>query len=318
MIIQHEHTLQDSSRTMPLIGSSTAMETVRDALNAANRTNLPVLIQGETGTGKEIVAGQLHATSDRYSAPFVLVNCAAIPGELFESEMFGHSKGAFTGAVEEHIGRFEVADGGMLFLDEVGTLSLANQAKLLRVLETNTFNRVGSTKDIVVDVRVVAASNIPLEAAIASGGFREDLYHRLCGITIDIPPLRERKSDIAMLAEHFMTESCFSMNEIPKTFSPEALAQLNDWDWPGNVRELRMCVERAVAYSQTTTINSDGIILHVPNGVPELPESLADLERVHIIKMLEDNTGNISATAKQLGISRTTLYHKLDEYGVRS
>ncbi|MBN4046729.1 sigma 54-dependent Fis family transcriptional regulator [bacterium AH-315-P07] len=318
MMIQHEHVLRDSSRVAPMIGRSDRMEAVRHSMNAANRTHMPVLIEGETGTGKEIVAIHLHAQSERQGEVFVTVNCAAIPSELFESEMFGHDKGAFTGAEAAHKGRFEIADGGILFLDEVATLSLTNQAKLLRVLESNTFNRVGSNEDHEVDVRVISASNIPLETAIANGGFRDDLYHRLCGIEINVPPLRERKSDIVMLAEHFMTEACFAMDEIPKTFSTESLEKLEGWDWPGNVRELRMCVERAVAYSQSTSITPEEIIFHVPNDLPELPESLADLERQHIIKMLEDNGGNISTTAKQLGISRTTLYNKLDEYGVRS
>lgn len=318
MMIRHEYALRDSSRSIPLVGKSTSMESVRTALGAANRTHLPVLIQGETGTGKEIVANLLHSQSPRHSSPFITVNCAAIPNELFESEMFGHIKGAFTGADGGRPGRFEVANKGTLFLDEVATLSIGNQAKLLRVLETSKFCRVGSTEEIEVNVRIVTATNVPLEKVIVTGGFREDLYHRLCGITIAIPPLRQRKSDIGILAEHFMTESCFAMDEIPKSFTPEAIKKLEEWEWPGNVRELRMCVERAVAYSQSTTITPDEILFHVPTENAELPESLADLERHHIIRSLEEHSGNISATAKQLGISRTTLYHKLNEYGVRS
>ena len=293
------------------------MVVVQQALQAAARSELPVLVQGETGSGKEVISRELHKQSPRSQGPFVTVNCAAIPSGLFESEMFGSATGAMSGTDESRQGRFEMADGGIIFLDEITTLTLENQAKLLRVLENKTFNKVGGVDEIQVDVGIVSATNVDISAAISAGKFREDLYHRICGITIQVPPLRERKSDIGPLAETFMSESCFQMDELSKEFSTDALEKLLQWHWPGNVRELRMCIDRAVAYSQGNVITSEEIMLHEHREEKSAVVSLAEMEKLHIAKLLKENSGNISTTSKKLGISRTTLYHKMDEYGLR-
>lgn len=317
MVLQHERTRDEHSGEIVLVGDSPQIQEVRTAISAANRSQLPILIQGETGTGKEVIARSFHGRGARAKKTFVAVDCAATPEELFEIQLFGHAKGALDGVDGARTGSLEASNGGVLFFDEVNTLSMGNQAKLLRVLENFTFCAVGSNEEIRVDVHVVASANGSLKEAIAAGTFRQDLYHQLSGIQIDVAPLRDRPSDIILLAEHFMAESCFQMNELPKTFSSEAIEQLESWNWPGNVRELRMCIDRAAAYSQSTVIRLKEIILHDTENALEPTKSLADLERTHIVQLLEHHGGNISATAKVLDISRTTLYHKLNEYGLR-
>ena len=318
MVIQQENLRESVEISGSIYGRSDSMAAVVYAMQAASRSDLPVLVQGETGSGKEVVSRDLHKMSLRSEGPFVPVNCAAIPSELFESEMFGHTEGAFTGAKGSRLGRFGLANGGIIFLDEISTLTLENQAKLLRVLENKTFNKVGGAEEVSVDVRIISAANVDIPEAVSQGKFREDLYHRICGITIQVPPLRERKSDIGPLADNFVNESCFQMNELPKTFSNDAMKKLLQWHWPGNVRELRMCIDRAVAYSQSSVIAPEEIMLQESIIEADSVMSLADMEKKHIMKLLDDNEGNISATSKLLGISRTTLYHKLTEYGLRS
>ncbi|MFP6582490.1 MAG: sigma 54-interacting transcriptional regulator [Candidatus Hydrogenedentota bacterium] len=283
MVLQHEHTRGEHHGEITLVGDSPQLQEVHTAISAANRSQLPILIQGETGTGKEVIARSFHASNNRSEKPFVAVECAATQEELFEIELFGHAKGAFNNVDNARIGCLEASNGGVLFLDAVNTLSMGSQAKLLRVLENFTFCPVGSNEEIRVDVRVVASVNGSLKEAITAGTFREDLYHQLSGIRIKVPPLRDRRSDIILLAEHFMAESCFQMNELPKTFSSEAVEKLESWNWPGNVRELRMCIDRAAAYSQSTIIRLKEIILHDTENALEPAKSLADLERTHIV-----------------------------------
>ena len=317
MVVQFAQVREEYMGDVSLIGESPEFETVRTAIAAANRGNMPVLIQGETGVGKELVARCIHARSDRAAKPFVTVDCSVIPDESFDAELFGQSKGANSVDDPDRFGRLRASDGGTLFLDDVGTLSLENQSKLVRILDGDSFSPVGSIESVRVDVRIMADCTKRLSDGVAAGVFRQDLYHRLCGIQIDIPPLRDRGSDIALLAEHFMAESCFGLNEPSKTFSTGALELLEQWTWPGNVRELRMCIDRAAAYSHSTIVRPREIILHDSEDTETPAKSLADMERVHIINLLENKAGNISATAKELGISRTTLYHKLDAYGLR-
>ena len=233
----------------PIIGSSEAIGAVRDIIERIAAFDTRTLITGENGTGKELVARWLHAKSNRAAGPFVEVNCAAIPSELIESELFGHERGAFTSAIKQRKGKFEQATGGTLFMDEIGDMSLAAQAKVLRALQENKICRVGSDKDIAVDVRVIAATNKDLRREIDAGNFREDLYHRLSVVVIRVPPLRERASDVAELTEHFMEEISASLRTPPKTIDPEAMEVLCTMRWSGNVRELRNIVERLIVLS---------------------------------------------------------------------
>jgi DNA-binding NtrC family response regulator len=316
MVLKQGYVSDEREEAISLNGNSDAMRAVFQAMQAATRSELPVLIQGESGSGKEVIARELHKISTRHEAPLITVNCAAIPSTSFESELFGCTQDEHANRSSK--GRFEMAHTGIILLDEINTLTQENQALLLHVLEKGTYTKVGSSEEIQLNVRVFCSTNLDLQTVVASGSFREDLYLYISGILVQVPPLRERKSDIGVLAEYFASETCFQMNELPKTFSTEAMQKLLQWDWPGNVRELRMCIDRAVAYSQSATIAPDEIMLQHTVAVPEAALSLADIEKEHIIRLLQDNKGNISATAKQLGISRTTLYHKLEEYGVRS
>ncbi|MGO0123529.1 sigma-54-dependent transcriptional regulator [Desulfothermobacter acidiphilus] len=315
-----------------LLGRSPAMIEVFKEIGKFADTDYTVLIMGETGTGKELVAGALHRNSRRRQGPFVRINCAAIPENLLESELFGYEKGAFTGATSRKLGKFELAEGGTLFLDEIGEFPLTMQPKLLRVLQEKEFERVGGTKTVRVDVRIIAATNQDLERMVKEGSFREDLYYRLNVVTIRVPPLRERKEDISLLAEHFLRQAASRLGKPVQGFSSEALAILHSYDWPGNVRELRNVCERAVVLAQGMLVLPEDLPLtlreHRELGLEEgelafklrsgqtLAEILQDVERTVILKALQEHNFNRTRTAQALGISRRTLHLKLKEYGL--
>jgi two-component system nitrogen regulation response regulator NtrX len=309
-----------------IIGESVAMRALGEQIATAAPTNGRVLIHGENGSGKELVARTIHARSARHDRPFVEVNCAAIPEELIESDLFGHEKGAFTGAVARRRGKFELADGGTLFLDEIGDMSLKTQAKVLRSLEEQAFERVGGKDTIKVDVRVIAASNRDLPGLIREGRFREDLYYRLNVIPIEVPPLRTRKDDIPALVSHFVGQFCAQNGKRAKTLSTEALGYFLAYDWPGNVRELRNMVERLVIMAPGELIGVDDLPAPLrpkepPPGATDTRErSLKDardnFERAFILAELRANDWNVTRTAERLGIERSHLYRKLKAYGI--
>jgi two-component system nitrogen regulation response regulator NtrX len=309
-----------------IIGDSSPMRHLREQIAMAAPSNGRVLIQGENGSGKELVARAIHALSARREQPFVEVNCAAIPEELIESELFGHEKGAFTGALARRRGRFEMADRGTLFLDEIGDMSLKTQAKVLRALEEQAFERVGGRETLKVDVRVIAASNQDLTTLIAAGRFREDLYYRLNVIPIDVPPLRARKDDIPRLIDHFVHVFCAENGKRLKTVSGEALAWFLAYDWPGNVRELRNMVERLVIMAPRDVIGAENLPAPLrpkeagPTGAPtgerSLREARENFERAYILAELRVNDWNMTRTAERLGIERSHLYRKIKAYGI--
>jgi two-component system, NtrC family, nitrogen regulation response regulator NtrX len=308
-----------------LIGESEAMQRLDQQVRSAALSHSRVLITGENGSGKEIVARTLHRLSPRAEQAFIDVNCAAIPDELIESELFGHRKGAFTGAIDDRKGKFELADGGTLFLDEVGDMSLRTQAKVLRVLQEQTFQRVGGQQTIKVDVRVIAATNKNLEAEIAAGTFRSDLYYRLAVIPIEVPPLRARGNDIALLADHFLRRFAAEAARPSKRLSSAAAAKLKAYHWPGNVRELRNVIERLAILVPHDTIEPEDIQLGargdspasaIPGGLP-LKEARDEFEKQYILARLREYAGNVSRTADALGVERSNLYKKLHLYGIR-
>ena len=309
-----------SGESWTLVGTSRAIRRVRAQIAKSAKSELPVLITGETGTGKELAARMLHRQSGRADGPFVVVNCAAIPRELFESQLFGHEKGAFTGATEASVGLLSEANGGILFLDEIGDLSADNQARILRAIETGTFRRVGAAKETRADIRVVAATNTNLEEAVNTGGFREDLFHRLNGFEIHIPPLRNRPSDVPVLAQHFFEMARHEAKHPLEGIAPDAMHYLCAQAWPGNVRELRNRVLRAVSIAQQDLIQLRDVSGHAQiAGAEDSSEeflSLAELEKRHIAKTLRKCGGRITETAKALEIGRTTLYRKLSKYGI--
>jgi len=309
-------------------GESAALQKVWDAVRRAAPTNATVLITGESGVGKELVARAIHRNSNRRDEPFVQVNCAAIPEELIESELFGHEKGSFTGATEKQIGKFELAHKGTIFLDEIGDMSLRTQAKVLRVLQEGEVERIGSQKTIQVDVRVVAATNKNLEEEIEKGEFREDLYFRLSVIPIRVPPLRERQEDIGPLVEHFVQAFAADNNFRPKTFTPAAMDVLRRHPWRGNIRELRNTIERLLIMVEGQEIRpqhlEDVLMRPSEGGAPaaaaEAPGSLKDFketaERAFLVGKLRESRWNISATATAIGTPRSNLYKKLEQYGI--
>lgn len=298
----------------PLIGESAAMDRVRTAICKAARTELPVLIEGETGTGKDLAARMIHDMSSRAEGPFVAINCAAIPAHLIESEMFGHERGAFTGAGKRKRGFFESAHRGTLFLDEIGELRPEHQSSLLRVLETGVFRTVGGEQEIAVSVRIVSATNKPLRALVAKGAFREDLLFRLNGYAIEMPPLRERPSDILPLARHFLDALAGRTGAAAFPLTAEAERALETRRWPGNVRELRAVVERAAALADGDRIEATDLTPTYGAGPAGEPLTLHDVERLHILKILDQCNGRIGDAARILGIGRTTLYDKLSKY----
>jgi two-component system nitrogen regulation response regulator NtrX len=310
-----------------LIGESPVMRELRKQIAIAAPTNGRVLIFGENGTGKELVARSVHAQSLRKDGSFVEVNCAAIPEELIESELFGHAKGAFTGAVSSKKGKFEIADGGTLFLDEVGDMSLKTQAKVLRVLQEQKFERVGSTESRGVDCRVIAATNKELEQEIKAGSFREDLYFRLNVIPFHMPPLRERREDIPLLVEHFIAEFCEEYGKKPKKPSGSVMEQLVGYQWPGNVRELKNVIERLVIMVTEDVIELTDLPAALsekkaaPMGelgdFPSLSSAREAYERQFILRKLRENEGNVTRTAEALRIERSHLYRKMKAYGIK-
>jgi len=306
-----------------LVGESEAMRALEDHVRSAAPSNSRVLITGENGSGKEIVARTLHRLSHRAEQPFVDVNCAAIPEELIESELFGHRKGAFTGAIDERKGKFELADGGTLFLDEVGDMSVRTQAKVLRVLQEQTFQKVGGQQAITVDVRVIAATNKDLEAEIARGTFRDDLYYRLNVIPIAVPPLRSRGNDIVLLAEHFLRRFAAETGTPRKKLSSGAASKLRAYHWPGNVRELRNVIERLAILLRGDTIEAEDVQLGTRVAAPAeiatdltLKEARDAFEKQYILSRLKEFAGNVSRTADALGVERSNLYRKLHAYGI--
>jgi two-component system nitrogen regulation response regulator NtrX len=304
-----------------LVGASEAMVRLREQIGMAAPSNGRVLISGENGTGKELVARQIHAQSHRRAAPFVEVNCAAIPEELIESELFGHMRGAFTGAVADRRGKFEAASGGTLFLDEVGDMSLKTQAKVLRALQEQVVEPVGGRGSVRIDVRVIAATNKSLAEEIRQGRFREDLFFRLNVIPIYVPPLRERGDDVLRLAEHFIAEFAREYGRRPKTFSPGGVAALRAYRWPGNVRELRNTIERLMIMVPGDVIEAghlaflDGVAT-APASVEPLFEARDAWERGYIKAALASCDGNISRTAEALGLERSNLYKKMRGLGI--
>ncbi len=296
-----------------LIAGDPKMARVLEMVRKVAPTNATVLLAGESGTGKEVIARCIHENSQRAREVFAPVNCAALSPALIESELFGHEKGAFTGAAGQHIGRFERAHGGTLFLDEIGELDANLQAKLLRVLQERTFERVGGTRQITVDVRVIAATNRNLKQAVAEGKFREDLYYRLNAFPIELPPLRERPGDIPALASFFLAKAARSLGKPPLTLTPEAGQVLLSYGWPGNVRELENVMER-LAILCDGPIEPDDLPVS-PSG-PARPVLFKDIERQAIEDALRANNGNRARTAKQLGISLRTLQYRLKDYGL--
>jgi two-component system nitrogen regulation response regulator NtrX len=309
------------SSRYPIIGESVPMKAVRQQLALMAATNGRVLIYGESGTGKELVAHAIHALSPRAKEAFVEVNCAAIPEDLIESELFGHRRGAFAGASEDKTGKIQKADGGTLFLDEVGDMSLRTQAKLLRVLDEQRVEPVGALESVRVDCRVVAATNKQLEQEIDRGNFREDLFYRLNVIPFNVPALRDRVEDIPLLARHFLHEFTSAYGRKAKEFAPDALALLEDYPWPGNVRELRNLIERIVIMNPQMRIDARHVPLPVSRRAPaetfsSLQEVREAAEREYIFKKLEETKGNVSRTAELLGLERSHLYRKMKALGI--
>jgi len=310
-----------------IVGRSAVMKQLKEEIQRAAPTDSYVLINGENGTGKELVARSVYAMSNRKDGPFVDVNCAAIPEELIESELFGYEKGAFTGASGKKIGKFDMADGGTILLDEIGDMSVMTQAKILRILQEQTFARVGGTKTIKVDVRVLAATNQNLKKKIEDGTFREDLFYRLNVIPLYVPPLRERLEDIPLLAEHFIEEFAGEDKRRKKTFSDAAMKVLTRYRWPGNVRELKNLIERLIIMSPDQVIDAgdlpesirsdhdrdvtDDLLNH-----KSLKEARDHFEHVFIAKKLSENDYNITQTAKALGLERSHLHKKIKAYNI--
>lgn len=308
-----------------LVGSSASMRALRQQIAFAAPTNGRVLIYGESGTGKELVARLIHNSSKRASGPFVEVNCAAIPEELIESELFGHAKGSFTGATANKTGKFEQGDGGTLFLDEIGDMSPRVQSKVLRALEEQRFEPVGSNQAVRVDVRVVAATNKRLEAEIERGAFREDLFYRLNVIPFEVPPLRERLEDVPLLVDHFNARFSAEYGQEPKCFEPEAMERLMVYSWPGNVRELRNTIERVTIMHRPVEVASADLPPLDADPPPQQPswpafasfrEGKEAYEREYILRKLEECDGNISRTAEQMGIDRSHLYRRMKALGL--
>lgn len=326
LIKENKKLKENLSQEEIIIGESQQIKSVISIIERVAKTESRVLITGENGTGKELVAKAIHNKSERSLNELVEVNCAAIPNELIESELFGHEKGSFTGAVQKRIGKFELADGGTLFLDEIGDMSLQAQAKVLRAIEDGVIERVGGNSKINVNVRIISATNKDLKDEIKEGNFREDLFHRLNVIPIIVPSLRERKEDIPLLVKYF-TEKICKQNKFPlKNFSENAIETLKNYDWSGNVRELRNIIERIIIMISSTTISKDEVLSLLPN-VEKKSEDFIDIsnsfqefkekaEKIFILKQLELNNWNISKTAEILDIQRSHLYNKMKKYGI--
>jgi DNA-binding NtrC family response regulator len=302
-----------------LIAESAAMQPVLRLMERIGPSDANALVTGEHGTGKEVVARWLHAASPRAGRPMVTVNLGGLSDGVFESEMFGHTKGSFTDAKTDRIGRFELADGGTLFLDEIANLSLTQQAKLLRVLQSGEFERVGSSKTRRVDVRLISATNADLRTEVTAGRFREDLLFRLNTVELRLPPLRDRREDIPLLGAYFLTQYATRYGKRVTSFHPDAMRSLLNYAWPGNVRELAHSVERATLLAEGETIRAaelslGGSMASAPLRLEDL--SLEDLERLFVTKALERYEGNVSRAAEALGLSRSALYRRLEKHGL--
>ncbi len=299
-----------------LIGSSEAMKDLLREVESVAQTNSSVILTGESGTGKELVARAIHANSPRRFFPFVSVHCGALTESLLESELFGHEKGAFTGAMYNRKGRFEMADNGSIFLDEIATISSKMQVELLRVLESKTFIRVGGNKEMSSDFRVICATNKDLKSMVEQGTFREDLFYRLNVVNIHIPPLRDRVADIPLLVDYFIKKYCTSMNKPPAAIDVSALKRLQEFNYPGNIRELENMIERAIVVGDGKRITLKDLPLE-KTIVNSSTESLDDFERAFIFQILQKYSWNISRAAKALKVDRVTLYHKIRKYDLK-
>lgn len=326
-VVTFEPDFREPADEIDLIGNSLAMQNVYKDIGRVADSNATVLIQGESGTGKELVARAIHSNSSRRHQPFIKINCANLPDSLLESELFGYEKGAFTGASSTKRGKFEVAHRGTIFFDEIGEISLATQAKLLRAIQEKEFDRVGGTETLKVDVRILAATNRKLKQSVLEGGFREDLFFRLNVVNISIPPLRERKEDISPLVAHFLAKYNKEFKRQVKGFSEEAKRMLMEYDWPGNVRELENVVERAIIMARGPIMVPEDIELtaqekiqpawhHISEQKLPLKQIVADVERQVILKALQDHDWCRTSVARALGINRRSLYAKMKELGI--
>ncbi len=325
---ENQRLKRETASRFAMIGTGPALKEVREVITRVAPTNARVLITGENGSGKELVARAIHDASPRKTQAFVEVNCAAIPSELIESELFGHMKGSFTGAVTDRAGKFELADEGTLFLDEIGDMSPSAQAKVLRALQEGVITRIGGAKPIQVDVRVIAATNKALEEEIGAGRFREDLFYRLNVVPIEVPPLRERREDIPALVDHFVKQLVGTTGIAPRTFDAGALERLGDRSWPGNVRELRNAVERLLILAPGKTITAADVSRLLGEGAtPEVVEGAAapdgtfeafkhEAERSFLAAKLREHDWNVSETARALKMPRSNLYKKIERYGL--
>jgi Nif-specific regulatory protein len=327
LLSRHRHIVEQAAQDVRLIGQSPAIEALRSTIRRVADTELAILILGENGTGKEVVSQSIHYLSRRRDEPFIAVNCAAITETLLESELFGHEKGAFTDAHESRQGKFELASGGTLFLDEIGELSLSGQAKLLRVLEEKIVTRVGGSKPIHTDARVIAATNQNLADMVRQKRFRQDLYFRLNVVTLDLPPLRERGDDVLLLAEHFLVDFCRKAHRQPLKFSAAARARLEAHSWPGNIRELRNLMERLAYLSTSDRIEADELAFILSPGgdtpalvATDLPLAQAtDRFQMEYIKQhIARVRGNMSEAAKRMGLHRSNLYRKMRQLGMHT
>jgi DNA-binding NtrC family response regulator len=317
--IQLKEKISELAGVAEMVGASEGMKRVLEMVDTVAETDSTVLIRGESGTGKELVARAIHSHSKRRYFPIVTVNCGAIPETLLESELFGHEKGAFTGAQYRRKGKIELANGGTLFLDEIGDISTQMQVDLLRVIENKRFSRVGGGEEIQVDFRLICATNKNLEKLVEEEIFREDLYYRINVFTISIPPLRERRSDILLLTEHFIQKYSRTMGKPVKKISAAAQELLLSYPWPGNVRELENAIERAMVVGKHSEIMSEDLPLNINTQDRELENyvKLEDLEKQHIEKIIAEANGNITRAASLLGIDRVTLYNKIKKYGIK-
>lgn len=316
--IQLRQQIEELSLPDEVVGESPIMKRVMEMVNTVAKTDSTVMILGESGTGKELIARAIHSRSSRRYFPIITINCGAYPEGLLESELFGHEKGAFTGAMYRRKGKLEMADKGTLFLDEIGNISEKMQMDLLRVIETKNFTRLGGDKAIDVDFRVISATNKDLEKAIKEGSFREDLYYRLNVFSILLPPLRERRTDIPLIAKYFLSKYAQSMNKNVVNFSPQAMEMFVGYDWPGNIREVRNVVERAMVVAQGSQIQVEDISFPFPSpAAPSGGASLEEVERDQILKILNQTKGNIAQAAEILKISRLTIYNKIEKYHLK-
>jgi DNA-binding NtrC family response regulator len=316
--IQLRQKVEELSLQDEIAGESPQIKKILEMIDTVAKTDATVMIRGESGTGKELVAQAIHGKSNRRYFPIISINCGAFPEGLLESELFGHEKGAFTGAQYKRKGKLEMANGGSIFFDEIGNITMKMQMDLLRVIETKQFTPLGSNKEVNVDFRIIAATNTDLEKKVAEKDFREDLYYRLNVFSIQIPPLRERTQDIPLIAHYFLEKYARSMNKDVTNISPEAMKMLTQYNWPGNIRELRNTIERAlVVVGKKNRIESEDLNLLFVSKANPPGNSLEEMEKAHIQRILEQSDWNISRSAETLKIDRVTLYNKIKKYGLQ-